>query len=205
MTAVRWDGLFADLEASVEAEDRAAFEAEVADLARAERAALALADRLHGSVGAALVLHLADGDRVTGEVVGAGRDWVVLRTPGGPVLVPLAAVGSVAGLGRAAAPPADPQGPPRLRLGLAAALRVLARDRAYVQVTVRDGAGAAGPGGAVPGGTVLGGTVDRVGADHLDLALHPADEPRRRGAVLGVRTVPFGAVVSVRGGAVDRH
>lgn len=183
---MRWDELFADLEAAAEAEDRAGFEAEVADLARTERALLSTADRLRAHVGAALRLHLVDGVELTGRVLDVGRDWLALATGRVSALVPLAAVTGVDGLTRAAQAPPEPDGPPVLRVGLATALRVLARDRAYVRVTLR-------------GGAVLGGTVDRAGADHLDLALHPADEPRRVGAVSGVRCVPFSALVVVRG------
>jgi hypothetical protein len=47
------------------------------------------------------------------------------------------------------------------------------------------------------GGTLTG-TLDRVGADYVELAVHPADEPRRNEAVQGVRAVVIGAVAVVR-------
>jgi hypothetical protein len=176
---VRWERLFADLEASLEAEERAEFEAEVADLARAERSALHLADRIRAQLGDPLGLRLVDGDAVHGLVAEVGADWVLLTVAATAALVPLAAVVGVEGLGRAAVPPA------RLRLGLPVALRALARDRCYVRISLL-------------GGSDVGGTIDRVGADHLDLAQHPADEPRRAGAVRSVRTVPLAALVAVR-------
>ena len=96
----------------------------------------------------------------------------------------LAAVRTVAGLGRRTAVP-EPAGSVRARLDLRRALRGLARDRSGVQIVLDDG------------GT-LNGTLDRVGADYVDLAVHPVDEPRRHEAVQEVRAVVIDAVAVVR-------
>ena len=93
-------------------------------------------------------------------------------------------VRTVAGLGRATAPAEDP-GRVRARLDLRRALRGLARDRSVVQVVLDDGA-------------VYVGTVDGVGADHVELAEHAADQPRRAAAVRGVRAIALPAVAVVR-------
>ena len=42
------------------------------------------------------------------------------------------------------------------------------------------------------------GTIDRVGRDHVDLAVHDRGEPRREGAVREVRIVPLAALLLVR-------
>jgi hypothetical protein len=177
--------LFADLEASLEAEDRAQFESEVTELARAERAALHLADRLRAHVGSVLAVHLVEGDEVRGRVGEVGADWLLVAEPAGGALVPLASVVGVEGLTRASAPAPSPDGPPALRPRIGVALRAIARDRSYVWLRLR-------------GGLRIGGTLDRVGADHVDVALHPVDEPRRASAVTAVRCVPVHALVAVR-------
>jgi hypothetical protein len=48
---------------------------------------------------------------------------------------------------------------------------------------------------------VVTGTLDRVGADYVELAEHPADLPRRAEAVQGVRAIVIAAVAVVRTGA----
>jgi hypothetical protein len=72
-----------------------------------------------------------------------------------------------------------------LERGLAPVLRVLCRDRTVTGV-------------ALAAATALTGTIDRVGSDYLDLAEHPLDVPRRRSAVIGVRTIPLAAVAALR-------
>ncbi|MEJ5914149.1 hypothetical protein [Pseudokineococcus sp. 1T1Z-3] len=194
---VRWERLFADLEAQLEAEAEAALRSEVADRTRAEQADVWLADRVRAHVGAPLVLHLQGGGVVVGRVEDVGPDWVVLLEQAAAgrsqALVPLGVVSSVGGLTRRVALPA---GQVLRRLSLRTALRALARDRAPVRLDVAGasyGAGAAGPASGE-----LAGTLDRVAADHVDLALHPPGEPRRAGAVLEVRAVPLAALRVVR-------
>jgi hypothetical protein len=178
---MRWELLFADLEAQADATERMAFDADVADRGRAERAALALTDRLRGHLESAVTFRLLDGDRVRGRLADVGADWALLED-GGPVVLPMTAVAGVEGLSRLAA-----TAPAVLarRASLGVVLRRLGRDRAPVRVGLLDG-------------TTLTGTIDRVGADHLDLAQHAADEVRRPGVVRGVLVVRLAAVAQVR-------
>jgi hypothetical protein len=178
---VRWELLFADLEAFAEASERAVFAGEVAERERAERAELRLADRLRAHVGGRLTFSVLGGDRLTGRLADVGAEWILLEEADS-VLLPLTAVTGVDGLSRVAA---IDTGKLARRIGWTVLLRRLARDRALVRLTLVDGGTAAG-------------TIDRVGADHLDLAQHPLDEARRAGAVRGVRVIPLSALVTVR-------
>jgi hypothetical protein len=64
-------------------------------------------------------------------------------------------------------------------------LRWLARERAALSVFLADG-------------SQLAGTLDRVCADHVDLAVHDLAESRRRMAVRAVRVLPLAALVALR-------
>jgi hypothetical protein len=179
---MRWERLFADLEARLEAEERATWDGDVADLVPAERGQLTLADRLRAHLGESLSWSLGFGDpSLDGELLDIGADWVLIKAGRGETLIPIGAVQYVSGLSRVAEPDS---GELARRLGLGVVLRGLARDRAVVNVRLR-------------GDLRATGTIDRVGTDHLDLAVHAGDLPRRRDAVLGVRCLPIQAIVSV--------
>jgi hypothetical protein len=44
----------------------------------------------------------------------------------------------------------------------------------------------------------MGGTIDRVGADFIEVATHPAGEARRRADVRDVELVTLAAIAAVR-------
>jgi hypothetical protein len=180
---VRWSRLFADLDAQVEAAERADRAAETAELRRLELSRVVFRDRLAGAVGNAVTLSVSGADALKGSLTQVGSDWLLLDSPGaGETLVAIAAVMSVTGLPAASAPAAD--GVDR-ELGLASVLRRLARDRAAVTVVARSGA-------------TLTGTIDRVGLDFVDLAEHEPDQPRRTVDVRRVRTVALASLALVR-------
>ncbi len=182
---MRWQQLFADLEAQLAEEAAADERREDASRARAEWGRLRLADRLRGSLGRSVTVSCQGAGEVTGRLVEVGVDWLLLEDgQRREVLVAQRVVRTVGGLTARTAAERD-LGAVGRRLDLRRALRGLARDRALVHCMLDDGG-------------VVTGTVDRVGADFLELAEHPADLPRRRGAVTGVRAVVLEAVAVVR-------
>lgn len=178
---MRWERLFADLEAQFEAAAEAEFAGEVADRSRRELALVPLADRLRSSDGE-VQLGLGAGEVVRGVVVGSGPDWVLLADGGVETLVPLPAIGWIRGLSTAAEPSSSVV---TARLGLGHALRGIARDRATTVVVLTSG-------------DRVTGTIDRVGADFVDVAEHPLDEARRTAAVQAVRTIPLASLAALR-------
>lgn len=70
------------------------------------------------------------------------------------------------------------------RLGFPFILRDLCRRRTGVEVTLV--------------GETLFGTIDRVGRDHLDLAVHDAGSPRRNDEVRALRIVALDVVLMIR-------
>ena len=179
---MRWEGLFADLEGRLAAEERRELDDEVAERTRRERALVELSARLSAATGSPLRLTMVGGSPLHGELLDVGDGWVLVRAVDSAreVLVPLHAVAAVTALGRESDP-----GRVARRFALGSALRALSRDRATVGVSL------------LGGGPVLVGTIDAVGADHLDLAEHPEGVPRRQENVRSVTTMPFGALLSV--------
>ncbi len=137
---MRWQQLFADLQAQFEEADASSERAETASRTRAEVGGLRLDDRLRGALGNRLSAHCRGAGTVAGVLVDVGPDWLLLeQDPHREVLVAAAVVSSVSGLGMRTAVQVDP-GPVRGRLDLRWALRQLARDRSPVQIVLDDGA-----------------------------------------------------------------
>lgn len=195
---MRWDQLFDDLEGQLERE----LTAEEVDLeAEEERlrlGRLAVRDRLLALQEAgepAISLLLLGGMRVSLRPVTFGRDWFSADLLDGSsrraqCVVPL---GSVAGMtldreqvAASLHPRESGDGHPSLssRLGLPFVLRDLCRRRRPVDLVLA--------------GSVLHGTIDRVGRDHLDLAVHESGAVRREAAVVEYRVIAFSAIAYVR-------
>lgn len=191
---MRWERFFEDLQGQFDAE----WEAERAVLdTEAERLRLSrvtLRERLlvlahtDDTQRPELTVDLLSADTLTGVLTAVGADWMGLDAQRRSVLVPVATVTGV-GVGegdllRAARPHPAPRVGVSERMGIGFVLRDLARRRVPVAMQV--------------GARTVSGTIDRAGADHLDLALHDIDEPRRAASVRGYRLVPFTALSWVR-------
>lgn len=182
---MRWEGLFADLEAQAAALAQEQRAAEIDERTRAEIGALGLRERLRAAIGTALRLRLVGGATIAGELRRVGPDWLLIDEGAGrEALLAIAALASIRGLGRYSAVPGS-AGAVESRLGLRSALRGIARDRCAARVLLVDG-------------STIDGTVDRVGADFLEVAAHAPGELRRRPDVREVELVPFSALAAVR-------
>lgn len=198
---MRWDNLFADLEGQLEQE----LTAEEIDLqAEEERlrlARLCIRDRLyalHSAIAPSqrmLHLILRDGARITVVPSTFGRDWFAGelvddsgRRP--DCVVPLDAIDGVVlareqlVLSFEVAREGESPGALSARLGLPFVLRDLCRRRQPLELRLM--------------GARLHGTVDRVGRDHLDLAVHEPGHPRRESAVSEYRIVRLDQLLLVR-------
>lgn len=180
----RWDALFGDLESELAGADAADLRAEVADRTRREYARLRVVDRLRPALGHPVRLGLAAGVVISGRLGEVGADWLLVDDGTSAVLVALAHLYSVGGLGALSAAPHS-EGRVSAALDLRHPLRRLARERAAVTVGLADG-------------TIVSGTVDRVGRDFVEVAEHPAGEPRRPATVRQVRALLLPAISLVR-------
>jgi len=184
---VRWERLFGDLEAELDAAEEAELEAEIAERTRAERSRLRLVDRLRGSVGRAVRLRVSGADQLTGEIRAVGSDWLLIRpVDGADRLVRTAAVLEIEGLVPSSAAVGS-EGVVAARFGLTAVLRGLARDRTVVTITLVDGSARTG-------------TIEMAGADVVEFSDRRHDEPGFTGqrVTAARRTIPSSALAVVR-------
>ncbi len=181
---MRWDDLFADLEAQAQALATADRDAEVAELIRLETSRLHLADRLRAALGSILKVRCVGGVVIAGRLGRVGPGWLLLDEGAGrEVFVATAAITSVSGLGRLSG--VAESTPLSSALGLGHALRAVARDRSVLRICLTDSG-------------VVDGTLDRVGTDFVEIAVHAAGEPRRRGEVREVLIAPLAALAVLR-------
>jgi hypothetical protein len=200
---MRWDNLFSDLESQLEYGLNAE-ESELEDEEeRLRLGRLSLRERILGMVRVAdrgahysIVLVLSGGLTVSARVKTIGKDWLAAdidaatsgeRQRGRQCIVPFGAIEGLSLTRRQlrhsleARPVGERASAITDRLGLPFLLRDLCRRRSTVEVRLAT--------------ETLFGTIDRVGRDHLDLAVHEATVVRRDVDVLGYRLVALDAVV----------
>jgi hypothetical protein len=195
---VRWDNLFDDLEGQLESELNAEDLDVRAEEERLRLGRLSLRQRLTmvstgaGRVRATRIL-LVGGQTVTVRPTTFGRDWLAADLldagPGQPqCLLPFAAIAAVILLPEQVAPSlaSEPEAAARLvdRIGLPFVLRDLCRRRKSLQIQTALG--------------IVTGTIDRVGRDHLDLAVHAVGTARRAAEVQQYRIIPLEQIQLVR-------
>jgi hypothetical protein len=194
---MRWDHLFDDLAGQLEHE----LQSEESDLhLEEERLRLGrtpLRDRLavlKATADPALApvrVRLRAGEMHQIRLVTVGRDWVagdlVGSATSSQAIIPLSAIDSLLLTPQQASVSLDPlvtTSELAARLGVAFLLRDLCRRRSTVTLVTSTASAS--------------GTIDRVGRDHLDLAVHDPDAPRRSSAVEHVRVVGFDQLLLVR-------
>lgn len=192
---MRWDNLFDDLEGQLEHE----LNAEEIDLRAEEerlrlgrlslRSRLTSLTQLPGSGAGVLRIVLVSGATITVRPTTFGRDWLAAdlldgTTTWAQCVLPLAAIagvvlhadqvaGSLGAESESAARFVD-------RVGLPFVLRDLCRRRKSVVLHTPTG--------------LLTGTIDRVGRDHVDVAVHAPGTPRRASEVHQYRIVPLAQI-----------
>ena len=180
---MRWNDLFADLEAQLQFGHWEAVEQDAAELTRGLWAELSVMDRLRGALGQPVRLLLTDGQTKALELKSVGPSWIGgMDAMSSLILMREAILGIDTVLSRAVVPSRPLQAGP----SVLAIYRALARRREPVQVISRSGL------------TLAEGTIDRVGKDHIDVALHARDEFRRSTAMRGSRIIPTEAIQLVR-------
>ncbi len=142
------------LEAEFEARRREEHDELVGELADAERASVRMADRIVQASGKNIALILRGGQHVSGRILDATRNWLVIRESSGASLVPLGAIEAAWPLKAGCE-----LGGVRAGLGISSALRGLATQGVPVVIDHDAGRHA--------------GIIREVFADHFDLELSP--------------------------------
>ncbi len=180
---MRWDDLFDDLSAQACAVVDGERWAEAGERARDELARTSLLDRVAVAATGRVDVATVDGEQLRGVLLAVGDGWLSVGVATDEMLVVARAVSRVRCVPSLEAGPTLV--PSRESLGLRPVLRALGRRRVFVRI-------------ATSGGRRDCGTLDGVGADHLVLAEHPADRPRRAADVRALSYVPFDALLWLR-------
>ncbi len=193
---MRWDHLFDDLAGQLEHELRA----EEADLQQEEerlrlgrltlRERIAAVQRSADPAARRIRYRSLAGEMHVLRPLTVGRDWMagdLDDRSGVQAVVPFSAIDALLldrGQVEASLAPAPESPVLAARLGIAFLLRDLCRRRTALAVETST--------------SVVTGTIDRVGRDHLDLAVHELGTPRRESAVDHIRVIALDQVLLLR-------
>jgi hypothetical protein len=197
---MRWDNLFDDLEGQLEQERDAEQLDLLAEEERLRLGRLSMRDRIIAITHAqpadsrvVLRVHVSNGSVLALRATTFGKDWIAAdlldSAPLAQCVLPLNAIMSVSLSQQQVRSSLDTTAAPhetRLvdRIGLPFVLRDLCRRRKNLELLTVTGS--------------VHGTIDRVGRDHLDLAVHEPGYPRRASNVTDVRMIPLGTIALVR-------
>lgn len=179
---MRWESLFADLEAQLESEQAAQLREEIAESIRVEKARAQLIEQLLGYQESTLSLRLLGDQEVTGRLGPVGADYLCLEEGATRWLIRLIALQSVL------VPPSPAfQMRSATKVKLGAVIRAMLRDRQWVRIFGTDG-------------RLLGeGTLEQAAQDFLTLGIHPRDEYARPRSLQGRLIIPYRAIAWIEG------
>lgn len=177
---MRWETLFADLEAQLDGEAARGRTAEIQEMVGYERSQVPMAGRLVAWVGQQVEIVTLGGQRFSGVLRSSGSGWVALRSGALEYVVLTSSIRSIEGRGQRVG------STERGRISLRLALRAIARDRAAVTIFATDGEVAAT------------GTIDYVGTDFLQVALHAPGELPERSTITARQVLPLTAVAVIQ-------
>lgn len=197
---MRWDNLFDDLESQLEQEHDAEQLDLLAEEERLRLGRLSLRDRIlsisgvaGSKAGASLRIQLITGSVLLLQPTTFGKDWLAAELIGGApraqCVLPLASVAAIS-LSQTQlrssleSVVASREGKLVDRIGLPFVLRDLCRRRKNLELVTTAGS--------------VHGTIDRVGRDHLDLAVHEPGSTRHATNVTDIRMLPLERIVFVR-------
>lgn len=173
------DALFRDYEARLAAQVQANLELDAREQQKAEFAKIQMGDRLAAQQGERIAVYTDGDQKVEGELESLGLGWIQLKRQGDSVLIPQKSIlwwegGNLHSL-------VDAQSVSR-KLSFAFALRSLVRYRLVVRLLL-------------DGGQEIDGVIERVGADFLDIKVHPTEKSGARGGG-SWRTVPISRIAT---------
>ncbi len=175
--------LLSDSESEIRAEASLERDLEVEDRIRHEWSSIGLIDRVSAHLDCEIRVTVAGGETISGYVMDVGSDWIALSHHGLQTFIQYRAILNIRGLSSAADAGSSAQGSPSRR-PFSQLARHLASDRRAIACVQTDG-------------SHFVGTIERAGSDHLEIAVHPNDLPRRFDSVVESICLPYRALATV--------